>query len=65
MFACWSAVAEFPTIAWIMGMIVVVVIVHALVRVARMRMAHRERMAMIEKGILPDSHKKQDEEDED
>jgi len=48
-----EALTDLGTVAWVMIMIVAVVIVQGVVVVIKMYIKHRERMAMIEKGMHP------------
>jgi len=53
MASLWVTLTQLGTIAWAMIMIVGVVAVHGIVVIVKMWIKHRERMAMIEKGIDP------------
>jgi hypothetical protein len=53
MASLWVTLTELGTIAWVMIMIVGVVAVHGIVVIVKMWIKHRERMAMIEKGMDP------------
>jgi hypothetical protein len=41
------------TIAWVMLMIIAIAVCNTIVAVVRMNIKHKERMAMIERGINP------------
>ena len=53
MASLWVTLTQLGTIAWVMIMIVGVVAVQGIIVIVRMGIKHRERMAMIEKGIDP------------
>jgi hypothetical protein len=51
----WDILTKLNLFAWGAIMIIGIVLIEALVVVARMWVKHRERMAMIEKGMNPGS----------
>ena len=64
MASLWVTLTELGTIAWVMIMIVGVVAINGILVIVRMWIKHRERMAMIEKGMDPgaaeEAYKKDD-----
>ena len=53
MASLWGVLTELGVIAWVMIMIIAVVAVEGVVVIVKMWIKHRERMAMIEKGMDP------------
>lgn len=53
MASLWGVLTELGVIAWVMIMIIAVVAVEGIVVIVKMWIKHRERMAMIEKGMDP------------
>jgi len=49
----WNVLTDLGVVAWVMIMIVAVVLIEGIVAVVKMWIKHRERMAMIEKGMDP------------
>ena len=49
----WTLLTELSVVGWVMLMIVSVVAVEGIVVIVKMLIKHRERMAMIEKGVNP------------
>jgi len=58
MASLWLTLSKLGVVAWVMIMIVGVVAVEGIVTIIRMWIKHRERMAMIEKGIDPGTAEK-------
>ena len=53
MASLWLTLTELGVVAWVMIMIVAVSAVQGVVVIVKMWIKHRERMAMIQKGIDP------------
>lgn len=60
----WNALTELGLFGWVFGMIIVGIVVGGTVTVVKMWIKHRERMAMIDKGMDPGPPEKAYEKDE-
>ena len=55
MASVWEFMSDLGVIGWVMLMIIAVVAIEGVVVIVRMWIKHRERMAMIQKGMDPGS----------
>jgi cytochrome c oxidase assembly factor CtaG len=55
MASVWEFMSDLGVIGWIMLMIIAVVAIEGVVVIVKMWIKHRERMAMIQKGMDPGS----------